>query len=74
MGKTQAPVQLSKAALRVVLFGMPAEEAVQAARFHHQWQPNVVQLEPGLDIARVRDGLVKRGTRSNRRMRLGRCS
>lgn len=47
--------------LNVILFNMNAEDAVKAARFHHQWQPDVVQLEPGLDVKPLRDALKQRG-------------
>ncbi|MFH1679531.1 MAG: gamma-glutamyltransferase [Candidatus Eisenbacteria bacterium] len=33
--------------LGVVLFDQDAEEAVAAPRFHHQWMPNKLLLEPG---------------------------
>lgn len=48
-----------QAILNVVLFGLSAEEAVGAARFHHQWQPDVVQLEAGVMTAAA--GLKQRG-------------
>jgi gamma-glutamyltranspeptidase/glutathione hydrolase len=33
--------------LNVVDFGMNAQEAVDFPRFHHQWQPDKLFLEPG---------------------------
>jgi gamma-glutamyltranspeptidase / glutathione hydrolase len=30
----------------VVDYGMNIQEAVDAPRFHHQWQPDVIQYEP----------------------------
>lgn len=50
-----------QAMLNVSLFGLSAEEAVGAARFHHQWQPDALQLEPGLDTAKNRAALGARG-------------
>ena len=35
-----------EAFLNVVDYGMNAQEAVDAPRFHHQWQPDVVNAEP----------------------------
>jgi gamma-glutamyltranspeptidase/glutathione hydrolase len=32
----------------VLDFGMPPEAAVAAPRVHHQWQPNVLLVEPGV--------------------------
>ncbi|MFG0276038.1 MAG: gamma-glutamyltransferase [Phycisphaerales bacterium] len=37
--------------LNVLVFGMGAEEAVGAPRFHHQWRPHVLAVEPSLDPA-----------------------
>src|SRR3546814_1330429 len=32
--------------INVVDYGMTIQEAVDAPRFHHQWQPDVIQHEP----------------------------
>jgi gamma-glutamyltranspeptidase / glutathione hydrolase len=34
--------------LNVVDFGMNAQDAVDAPRFHHQWQPDKLYLEKGI--------------------------
>ncbi|MEI7657905.1 MAG: gamma-glutamyltransferase, partial [Phycisphaerae bacterium] len=34
--------------LNALLFGMNAHDAVERPRFHHQWHPDVLQLEPSL--------------------------
>jgi gamma-glutamyltranspeptidase/glutathione hydrolase len=34
--------------LNVVDFGMNAQDAVDAPRIHHQWQPDKLYLEPGI--------------------------
>jgi gamma-glutamyltranspeptidase/glutathione hydrolase len=41
--------------LGVMLFDLSAEEAVASPRFHHQWMPNRVELEPGFgrDVQRA---------------------
>ncbi|MEQ1501199.1 MAG: gamma-glutamyltransferase [Myxococcota bacterium] len=41
--------------LDVLVFGMDAEEAVSAPRFHHQWLPNTLTVEPGTpdDVVRA---------------------
>jgi gamma-glutamyltranspeptidase/glutathione hydrolase len=39
--------------LNLVEFGMPVADAVQAARIHHQWLPNRLTVERGMD-----DGVV----------------
>src|SRR5439155_20126314 len=44
--------RISTAVLQVILnvvdFGMNVQEAVDAARFHHQWQPDKLSLERGI--------------------------
>jgi gamma-glutamyltranspeptidase/glutathione hydrolase len=35
--------------VNVVEFDFPIREAVDAPRLHHQWLPDVVRLEPGLE-------------------------
>lgn len=61
-----------QAILNVLFFDMSAEEAVESPRFHHQWMPNVLGLEPAL--AR-NDGLVdelhERGHTTERRAGVG---
>jgi gamma-glutamyltranspeptidase/glutathione hydrolase len=37
-----------QAALNVLLFDMSADEALARPRFHHQWHPDLLQLEPAL--------------------------
>jgi gamma-glutamyltranspeptidase/glutathione hydrolase len=46
--------------LRVLDFRRPLADAVAEPRFHHQWRPNVVMYESGLDKAIV-DGVRERG-------------
>jgi gamma-glutamyltranspeptidase/glutathione hydrolase len=33
--------------LNVVDFHMPLEDAVRRPRFHHQWKPDALRMEPG---------------------------
>jgi gamma-glutamyltranspeptidase / glutathione hydrolase len=46
--------------LNVIDYGMNASEAVAAPRIHHQWQPDVLDVEPGT-VADVVEGLRARG-------------
>lgn len=46
--------------LNVIDFGMNAEEAVSAPRFHHQWVPNKIFIEKEMPED-VRENLVKKG-------------
>ena len=45
--------------LNVVDFGMNAQDAVDAPRFHHQWQPDVLAIEKGFspDTVRILESL-----------------
>ena len=41
--------------VRTIDFGQPVDAATQAPRIHHQWMPDVVRVEPGLDPALIVD-------------------
>jgi gamma-glutamyltranspeptidase/glutathione hydrolase len=45
----------------VVDYGMPVQAAVDAPRFHHQWQPDAIQYEPRAFPADVVEALRRRG-------------
>jgi gamma-glutamyltranspeptidase/glutathione hydrolase len=47
----------------VIEFGMNAQEAVDAARFHHQWLPDVIKFERHGLSSDVRRNLEARGHR-----------
>lgn len=47
--------------LNVVDFGMNMQQAVNAPRFHHQWLPDVVMVEPGYLTAETRNELEAMG-------------
>lgn len=46
-GGSTIPTSVFQAVLNVVDHGMGMQEAVEAKRFHHQWQPDTVRMEPG---------------------------
>jgi len=48
--------------LNMLEFDLPADLAVGAPRFHHQWQPDEVRIEPELDESTIA-GFVRRGHR-----------
>jgi len=65
VGAAGGPKIISQVVLtivRVIDFGQPLAEAVGRPRFHHQWRPDVVTFEKGLEQAIV-EGLRKRGHR-----------
>ena len=47
--------------MNVVDFGMNIEDAVEAPRFHHQWLPDVIQLEPRSFTIETVQALEERG-------------
>ncbi|OBS09329.1 gamma-glutamyltransferase [Acidihalobacter prosperus] len=49
--------------LNVIDFGMNMQQAVDAPRFHEQWQPSTVMIEPGLLTPATRQALEKMGYR-----------
>lgn len=53
--------------LNVVDFGMNAQDAVDAPRFHHQWQPDVLTIEKGFspDTLRILESLGHKVESSN---------
>lgn len=55
--------------LNVLRFGMPPQRAVAAPRFHHQWQPDVLFVEPGIP-EKTRRGLTQRGHKLQQREKL----
>lgn len=54
--------QVLLAILRTIDFDRSITEAIGQPRFHHQWRPDVVSYEEGID-EKVVDGLRKRGHR-----------
>lgn len=46
--------------LNHTVFGMPPDQAVTAPRFHHQWSPNELLLEPAL-MQTIGDSLTAKG-------------
>ncbi len=59
-GGAQIPSSVVVVLHNLVEFGLDAQEAVAAPRFHHQWMPNRLVVEPGFPED-VRAALVDRG-------------
>lgn len=53
--------------LNVVDFGMKAQPAVDARRFHHQWLPDRILMEPGVLAPEVQTALKAKGHRVEHR-------
>jgi gamma-glutamyltranspeptidase/glutathione hydrolase len=47
-GGSRIPTAVLQVILNVVDFGMNIQDAVDAPRFHHQWLPDRLSLEPGI--------------------------
>lgn len=47
----------TQAILNVLIRNMPAPQAVASKRMHHQWLPNVLEVERGFDDAEIMRGL-----------------
>ncbi len=60
-----------EAALNVLVFDMGAGEALARPRFHHQWQPDVLQLETPLAGTATDAALKKLGHRTESRSMIG---
>ncbi len=60
-GGTTIPTSVFQVLLNVYEFGIPLPQAVHAKRFHHQWDPDVIQIEEGALPADVLEKLQSMG-------------
>ncbi len=60
--------------LNVLEFGMPIKEAVDAKRYHHQWLPDSIWMEPGLLSGDDSMELVRKGHAFKKEEILGRVN
>ena len=58
--------------LNVIEFGMTMQEAVAAPRFHHQWLPDRIDIEPNAISTDVRTSLINKGYELKERKPYGR--
>lgn len=58
--------------INVLEFDMTAQESVSAARFHHQWKPDYIDVEDGAIDAKTRQSLENNGYKINKRGPIGR--
>ncbi|MFZ4261815.1 gamma-glutamyltransferase [Sphingobacterium sp. HJSM2_6] len=58
--------------LNVLEFNMTAQESVSAARFHHQWKPEYIDVEANAIDEKTRESLLKDGYKINKRGSIGR--
>lgn len=70
-GGTTIPTSVFQTIVNMIDFGMTTEDAVNKPKFHHQWLPDVVDVESGFPHA-VRRSLEKMGYTINERGGIGR--
>ena len=58
--------------LNVHEFNMTMQEAVNSARFHHQWKPDSIRIESELFDEKIKNNLIKSGYRLNDKGSIGR--
>ena len=68
-GGSRIPTAVLQVILNVVDFGMNAQDAVDVPRFHHQWMPDQIFMEPGFSpdtiaLLRARGHQIDESTRS----------
>ncbi len=71
-GGTTIPTSVFQVILNVYAFGLPLPEAVHAKRFHHQWLPDVIQIEEGAFSEETIEQLTKMGHEVRVRSAIGR--
>lgn len=54
--------QVVQALIRLLDLTLPLEDALSLPRFHHQWSPDELRIEEGLD-EQIKEGLTQRGHR-----------
>lgn len=73
VGAAGGPTIISQAVqviIQMVDFGVNVEEALAQSRFHHQWRPDVLRVEPAVSDSIVRE-LERRGHRVERADSIG---
>ena len=70
-GGTTIPTSVFQTLVNIIEFGMTTQEAVDQPKFHHQWQPDQVELETGFPLS-VAEQLQKMGYTIKDRSEIGR--
>lgn len=70
-GGTTIPTSVFQTIVNIIEFGMSTEDAVWKPKFHHQWLPDVLNIEKGFS-AEVKDALQKMGYTISERTGIGR--
>jgi gamma-glutamyltranspeptidase / glutathione hydrolase len=70
-GGLTIPTSVFQTLINILEFGMNTEDAVNKPKFHFQWQPDSISIEPGFPLSVVRE-LEKRGYHFDSRGPIGR--
>lgn len=70
-GGTTIPTSVFQTLVSILEFNLSANDAVNKPKFHHQWLPDVVYVEPDFDNE-TRNALQKMGYTINEREQIGR--
>lgn len=70
-GGTTIPTQVFQTLVNMLEFGMSTEDAVYKPKFHHQWLPDVIDIEKSFP-QNVKDALIKMGYTIKERNAIGR--
>ncbi|MFT4204372.1 MAG: gamma-glutamyltransferase [Chitinophagaceae bacterium] len=70
-GGTTIPTSVIQSIVNVIDYKMTIEKAIEAPKFHHQWSPDILYVEKGLDTI-VLDSLGKMGYSIKERGPIGR--
>ena len=54
-GGTTIPTSVFQTLVDVLIFNMSAEQAIAAPKFHHQWLPDVIFVEPDFPKSTISD-------------------
>lgn len=70
-GGTTIPTSVFQTLVDILEFGMNTEDAVNKPKFHHQWLPDVLEVEKGFP-QEVQENLIKMGYTIKQRNAIGR--
>jgi gamma-glutamyltranspeptidase/glutathione hydrolase len=70
-GGTTIPTSVFQTIVNVIDFGLSTDDAVNKAKFHHQWLPDQIEIEKTFPFP-VREQLQKMGYKLNERTAIGR--
>jgi gamma-glutamyltranspeptidase/glutathione hydrolase len=70
-GGTTIPTSVFQTIVNVIDFGLSTDDAVNKAKFHHQWLPDQIEIEKTFPFP-IREQLQKMGYKLNERTAIGR--